>query len=634
MKNLYASVFFYFFGCLTLVAQLPTYGDCLGALPICDSIYVEIISPEGSGSFNNELHPDCCIENELNSIWYKFRIKQSGELGFTIIPQEDDFDYDWALFNITNNTCSDIAEDFNLIASCNAAGGINGDFNCYGLTGPDGSTEFFFQNLNCGTFPPELDSEGFSPFNDFIDVVEGELYALLILEFTNGVAEGFTIDFTYGDDVGIYDEERPEIEDIEMIYDGCTIIGFTVTFDEDIVCNSFNFNDLNITISENNEAVTGDIESINCDDGQLSSTFDILLDTPVNQGQTLAVSANEDPFDLCMNPIFSYQFMENVPAELDTLVMAPVPLCNAETTTLSVDLQSFYTSVLWSTNEMTISIEAQEGIYEAFLSGDCGSRLVQFEVIDFTPEFNITIIDATCTELGDIIIDDLADNVPFELNGVSYSSISELEGLEPGSYDMQIFFSSECDTTISFEINEISSTLDITGQQEYDILGGDSVLLEVIVNGLYDSLYWSNGNEIVCFSCESFEVSPTSTTEYTVTGIDEEGCAISLIILVRVKSIYDVYVPNVFSPNEDGLNDRFMVFGNRFLEEVEVLEIYDRWGERVYQGLNIEAGNIQAGWDGTFKNKKAAPGVYAWVATIRYTDGLIETLAGSVTIFR
>ena len=754
-------------------SQDPTYGDCLGALPICDSIYVEVISPDDDGNFDDEIHEDCCISNEQNSIWYKFRIKITGNLGFTIIPNDPLYDYDWALFNITDRACEDIADDFSMITSCNAAGGVDYGYSCYGNTGPNGGTEFNFQNANCGVFPPTLTSDGWSPENDFVPVVEGEVYALLVLEFTDGVTQGFTIDLTDADDVGIYDEERPDITAIDMIYDGCEIIGFTVEFTEEIVCSSFEIDDLNILVDGDIPLAT--LSSAQCDNSELSSFFTVSFQDPIPVGTELAVSSNEDPNDLCLNPIFEFQFTEisgptvdtidspivqvcegvlvelepefgsefstidwstgedtetitvgagtyeatlvgacqerlvrfevleapvpefeldfgesfcdmdvelsilanddylymvddmdftplgEIPAVspgthtltvsnngcdttfsftilveerlIDTIIQAQVTTCSDEFAVLGYSSPDF--SILeWSTGEMTDSIEAGPGMYEAFMVGNCEDLLVQFEVVEIPlPEVEIEFDESVCGSEVEVVVIPTNDLL-FVLDDVEIVAGENFPLVSAGVHTLLVTNDLGCDTLIEFTVQAIDSDFDISGLEEYEIISGDSVNMTVFPNDSYDTLNWFLDGVLVCESCEELEVSPTITTTYTVIGIDELGCIVIKTIIVRVENEYDIYVPNIFSPNQDGINDRFVVFGNEFFEELELLEIYDRWGERVYQGVNIAPGDVNDGWDGTFKNRAVQTGVYTWIARVRFLDQTREQLVGTVTVVR
>ncbi|HXR80744.1 MAG TPA: gliding motility-associated C-terminal domain-containing protein, partial [Saprospiraceae bacterium] len=95
----------------------------------------------------------------------------------------------------------------------------------------------------------------------------------------------------------------------------------------------------------------------------------------------------------------------------------------------------------------------------------------------------------------------------------------------------------------------------------------------------------------------------------------------------------DLYIPNVFSPNDDNVNDVFTLFTG---VDVEVLTIagtiFDRWGNMIFQ-----SSLVPFVWDGRFHEDKMMPGVYVYVVEVRYKVGENEferVLAGDVTLIR
>jgi gliding motility-associated-like protein len=101
---------------------------------------------------------------------------------------------------------------------------------------------------------------------------------------------------------------------------------------------------------------------------------------------------------------------------------------------------------------------------------------------------------------------------------------------------------------------------------------------------------------------------------------------------VSVLKVRDVYVPNVFSPNDDGVNDFFTVYGGGEVSEV-TLEIYSRWGELIFRRIGA-ANDDPGGWDGTFKGEAVSPGVFVWRADVLFYDGVRLAYSGNVTVVR
>lgn len=117
----------------------------------------------------------------------------------------------------------------------------------------------------------------------------------------------------------------------------------------------------------------------------------------------------------------------------------------------------------------------------------------------------------------------------------------------------------------------------------------------------------------------------------TVYVISDAGCygdTATLWVDIDECSYDGVYVPNSFTPNNDGVNDTFKVVG----ENLETLEFYifNRWGELIY-----ESHHIGQEWDGTYKGKDCQLDVYVWMVKYKFLDQPFEqSTKGHVTLVR
>ena len=122
--------------------------------------------------------------------------------------------------------------------------------------------------------------------------------------------------------------------------------------------------------------------------------------------------------------------------------------------------------------------------------------------------------------------------------------------------------------------------------------------------------------------------SPAYTTLYVVTVTDAaSGCSTDLPVTVTVEKADNLFVPDAFSPNGDGYNDFLYLRGNN-LRAVK-FSVFDRWGTRVFETTDPDKG-----WDGTYKSKKAAAGVYTYVAEIIFVGGMPVTVTGKTSLIR
>ncbi|WEK18844.1 MAG: putative Ig domain-containing protein [Candidatus Pedobacter colombiensis] len=89
----------------------------------------------------------------------------------------------------------------------------------------------------------------------------------------------------------------------------------------------------------------------------------------------------------------------------------------------------------------------------------------------------------------------------------------------------------------------------------------------------------------------------------------------------------NIFVPNTFTPNGDGKNDVFYVYGNTIAKLR--LRVYNQWGQFLYESLTI-----QNGWDGTYKGEMQPNGVYVYYLEVEFNDGTKATKKGTITLLR
>jgi gliding motility-associated-like protein len=148
-----------------------------------------------------------------------------------------------------------------------------------------------------------------------------------------------------------------------------------------------------------------------------------------------------------------------------------------------------------------------------------------------------------------------------------------------------------------------------------------------------DSIIWTPGEILSCVNCPSPVATATYSTTITATAWSN-GCAEPASIQLRVDAEHDVYIPNVFSPNADGINDQFTIYGKKSLKQILRLEVYDRWGNNVFIKENFDPNDPREGWNGTFRGEPLNPGVYVFRAEVEFTDGFIDNYGGDVTLLR
>jgi gliding motility-associated-like protein len=108
------------------------------------------------------------------------------------------------------------------------------------------------------------------------------------------------------------------------------------------------------------------------------------------------------------------------------------------------------------------------------------------------------------------------------------------------------------------------------------------------------------------------------------------GCVDTVFKVIIVEEDFAVYIPNTFTPNDDGVNDVFNVKGLGLKKEGYLMEIFDRWGTLVYVTRDLDKG-----WDGTIKGVKAADGVYIYSVKVIGGEGVGKReFKGHVTLMK
>jgi gliding motility-associated-like protein len=162
-----------------------------------------------------------------------------------------------------------------------------------------------------------------------------------------------------------------------------------------------------------------------------------------------------------------------------------------------------------------------------------------------------------------------------------------------------------------------------------------------IVDSTAEFIFFYEGDSLAAWSWNfgdgsfSTEMNPvhvfTDTGVYTISlsGITQYGCENSLsknrYITIYQKPI--LFIPNAFTPNGDGANDVFFIYGSG-IKEIH-FSIFDRWGEKVF-----ETSQFNQGWNGTINGKNAEQGVYVYEAVVITNTLEKRKLKGSITLFR
>ena len=209
--------------------------------------------------------------------------------------------------------------------------------------------------------------------------------------------------------------------------------------------------------------------------------------------------------------------------------------------------------------------------------------------------------------------------------------------LRPGGYSVTIQDINGCEWDTLVHVNELPP-IEVLVTAETDQLDfGDSIRLQgqtSIPFDLVDSLYWNPTDHLSCNNCYTPWAQPFETSTYTFTVLDTFGCQASASLTLTVDRRGGVYIPDAFSPNGDGTNDTFTIYGGVSVVEITELRIFDRWGDMVYHRENFPPNDPLYGWDGVFREQPMNAAVFAFWTRVRFIDGTTRVFKGDLTLVR
>jgi|GEM_PF-961745 len=145
-----------------------------------------------------------------------------------------------------------------------------------------------------------------------------------------------------------------------------------------------------------------------------------------------------------------------------------------------------------------------------------------------------------------------------------------------------------------------------------------------------ETYLWEPGGSLNCSECSNPAFKADTTTVFTITGTDTNGCTNATTLKVTVRTEIKFDMPNAFTPNGDQANDFFgPVFSGNIFRDYH-LSVYDRWGERVF-----ETYTPSEGWDGRlYGSLPLASDVYVYTLEYELTTGEKGGTKGQVTLLR
>ena len=272
--------------------------------------------------------------------------------------------------------------------------------------------------------------------------------------------------------------------------------------------------------------------------------------------------------------------------------------------------------IIYPQNDMTVSV---------MMTNSCGSGSAQIQIQYESPIITMTGANKVCE--GDSLLLSANGGINYNWDPADWVVINNNESVIIQS-SVSGFVSVE--GTDAFGCQDVDSlyveilplpTLSLPDSVYFEY--PDMALVTAITN--VSNGYWEPDINISCDTCFTIQAWPDYPTEYTFVISDEAGCGAEGHVWIIPE--YSVWVPNCFTPNEDGVNDGFLVQSFLPLRAFH-LQMFDRWGQLVF-----ETHQQDQGWDGGFLGYYVPQDLYTWVLKFENQEGP-QIRKGHVTVLR
>ncbi len=639
----------------------------LSAFPVCGTTtFSQSSVPICNGS--TVPSPSCSsnLYTDKNPYYYKFTCFQAGALHFLINPNTNSDDYDWSLYDVTNQNPLNIYTNAALTIASNWSG-------TGGNTGMD----------NSGNNQYVCEGIGRPRYSRPANLIVGHNYLLMVSHFTNSQS-GYSLSFGGGTAI-ITDPTPPHLLTAKTNCDGKSL---KVQLNKKMLCNSLTSTGSEFYITPGNILVTaasGTTCTNNFDTEELTVTLNNVLPTGNYYLHIKNGTDNNTLLDYCDKQIpitdsLPFTYTPGIPTPIDSI--APLNCAPNQVTILFTNKQIKCSTVASDGSDFSIAGTYPVSITSANTNtcnnGLTNSVTLQLSTTLYTKgTFTISLkvgSDGTTLEDECAIISTVGSSKTFSVKdtvNANFNTITKLGCVR--------------DTILAFhpmgnEVNQwnwyINDTLNAqhiaTPQFIFTQFGVKNIVLQVTNGFCTDTAtatvnldnyiaanftnfddncpkeavqftstavgknlthFWQFGDGVTDTTTNAshiyydFGIDKTYNVTYTITN--NLGCTSSITKPVNVLKLCGEYVPTVFTPNGDGVNDSF---GPLYAVKANnlVFTVYNRWGQVMYQ-TNL----WRNAWNGKYKGEPAPTGTYVWKMQYTNRDNNKPYLAkGTVILLR
>ncbi|MCW5907720.1 MAG: gliding motility-associated C-terminal domain-containing protein [Chitinophagales bacterium] len=375
----------------------------------------------------------------------------------------------------------------------------------------------------------------------------------------------------------------------------------------------------NVVVTDSNSCTVTDVAVVSQPPAMATSITpsNVTCFTGSDGSVSLNVTGGNQPYSFSWNNgLYTSQNLQNVSAGVYTVVVTDAQNCTtADTTTI--------TEPPLITGSRLITICATDSFFTGGAyqntAGVYTDVLQTANGCDSVLSTNLAVVNEFFSNFDKVI----CYGQTFVYNGNYYTAA--------GTYSQVLKSKSGCDSTVTFTLSILPDINLSAAPNSAKLVLGDTVTISLITSnpGEIISYSWSPAGGLSCNNCQTVTANPQASTQYVAVAIDSNGCMDTVLIPILVNGPV-IFIPNVFTPNSDGANDFFEIYGNLDAIRYIDIQIFNRWGEKVF-----ESNNHHFKWDGTYKGVKQNPAVFVYVIKVAFNNEQPEKIyKGSVTLMR
>ncbi len=689
--------------CISNVCSIGQSSDCNTAVSVCNPVYTENDSPSGTGNVFESAPGTCQTGGEFNSAWYVFTAQQAGVISFILQPNNNNDDYDWSLFNITENGCGGINNGTSPEVSCNSWGTTGAAQGPTGISNAEGGS---------GTSNGPGDTNG-PPFNQNLNAQAGDVFALVVMNYS-ATLNGYELDFGSSSS-NIYDDEAPQITSITQ---NCEADQLTITFSENVLMsglipiqfpmlnigNTIYPNDLTLpsseyanqlTLSYTSAISTGNctmMDNVNSPIEDICGNpwtvdFDFNVEEPFAFGNVAVENAcngtggqieitnntsGNGPLSIELNGTPQSDFVfENLNAGDYEITVIDASDCSYTMTAtvsngvINIDagpdqvLCSMQTSLSathgpgtfqWSNpflnfgnaysgnTSVTATLPGTQIITATVTNGNCQGTDNVSITFNFPPDVDLQPTGVSCYSFCDgkiKVTNTNASDITVSIgNETQTGDQVDFNNLCAGEKNVYIEFSPNCNATYLVDVVTPNAVIALFEATPWTTNIENPIFQLASLSTNADSLFWSVNDFENLFSNDTnwLLTLPPVVGDYYITlqAFDSIGCMNEFVASVVIKDNFHLYIPNSFTPNDDGINDFFLPQFS-YDPSYYALSIFNRWGDTIFITNDFSmpwVGDVHSG------ENFAADGIYLWRLVVKGDEPEIIEKMGIVTMIR